>query len=298
MQARLIVYLPDAAALIRWLAPEERLRIGRSRDCGLFLDQLSISRHHAEIFHDGQGWRLHDLGSKNGSFSDGTAVGDVALPAACWLRFGDVHCEFAQFDAGQAEAMRGRERERYGLSVMRAQQVAMTAGPDALLDEVLRGVAELAGCDRGFMLLADGDDFAVVASLVLAPAVLDKRAFSGSVGAVQRALATGRPVVVNQLADAAWLAERASVIGTGLQCLVCMPLLDGVKVIGAVYADRRGPGVAITDVDLELLAAFTETATLWLLARHALRKLDDAPRWNTIVQGQAIAAARSGGASP
>lgn len=287
MQARLIAYPPSGAALIRWIEPDERLRIGRAPDCNLRLDHPSVSRAHAELSHDGTAWRLRDLDSKNGSFADGLVTRDERLPPACWLRFGDVHCEFAEFDDAQATQLRGREQQRRNLSAVMTHQVAGQTQFDSLLDEVLRGVVDLAGCSRGFLLLADGADYAVSASLVIDPKALDRRSFSGSVGAVQRTLSQGTPVVVNHVGSESWLAERESIVGTGLQTLVCLPLRDGDRVFGAVYADRREPGEAITEFDLELLGAFAETATLWLLARRALQTLDDAPRWSTIVHAQA-----------
>lgn len=287
MPARLIAYPPNGAALIRWIEPDDRLRIGRAPDCDVQLDHPSVSRAHAELSHDGKSWRLRDLESKNGSFADGLVTRDDPLPPACWLRFGDVHCEFAEFDVEQATQMRGREQQRRNLSVVKTHQVAGQTQFDSLLDEVLRGVVDLAGCSRGFLLLADGADYVVSASLVIDPKALDRRAFSGSVGAVQRTLSQGTPVVVNHVGSEAWLAERESIVGTGLQTLVCLPLRDGDRVFGAVYADRREPGEPITEFDLELLGAFAETATLWLLARRALQTLDDAPRWSTIVHAQA-----------
>lgn len=319
MQARLIAYPPDAPALTRWLDPGERLRIGRGRDCDLVLDHPSVSRVHAELQHDGQSWRLHDLDSKNGTHVDGVAVHDQPLSGNRWLRFGDTHCEFALFDRQQAAEIRNRQTQRRALSAALTRQVAGEAGSEALPDRVLRGVVELAGCSRGFLLMAGpatgsaGDsDLSVRASLSLQPDALAGRAFSGSVGAVQRVLASGKPTVVNDIGSEAWLAERASVIAGGLETLVCLPLLDGATVFGAVYADRRGtldgrPGEPITDFDLELLSAFAESATLYLLARRAMHAIDRqqpeaAPRWNDIVQRHAAVAGPSalagGGGAP
>lgn len=295
MQAQLIAYPPDTAAVTRWISPGERLRIGRATDCDLRLDHSSVSRHHAEIHHEANAWRLQDLGSKNGCFVEGIEISDHVLPPDCWLRFGDVHCQLLQFDNEQAAQLRARERQRHNMSAIMTRQIAGQTQFDSLLDEVLRGVVDLAGCSRGFLLLADGDDYLVSASLVIDPKALDRKSFSGSVGAVNRVLSRGKPVVVNQVGSEAWLAERASIIGSDLQTLVCLPLRDGGRVFGAVYADRRGPGEPITEFDLELLEAFAETATLWLLARRALRTLDDAPRWSTIVQAQASGVMRPRG---
>jgi hypothetical protein len=297
MQARLIAYPPDAPATTRWIAPGDRLRIGRGQDCAVVLDHPSVSRSHAELYHDGDSWRLHDLASKNGSHLDGIAIQDVALPASCWLRLGDVHCEFEVFDREQAAEARHRQTQRRALSAALTRQVSQHGGSGSLPEHVLRGVVELAGCSRGFLLLADpgSGELSVRASLLLEPDVLAGRAFSGSVGAVQRVIATGRPAVVNDVSSQAWLAERASVMASGLQSLVCLPLLDGATVFGAVYADRTSPGAPITDFDLELLCAFSESATVYLLARRAMDRLEAAPRWNAIVERQAAVAAGARG---
>lgn len=289
MQARLIAYPPDAAAVPRWLAPGDRLRIGRSPDCDLVIDDPSISRVHAELVFDDGAWQLRDLGSKNGCFVDGMPTRCQVLPLNCWLRLGDVHCEFAQYDRAQADAMRSREQNRRARSAILTQQVATAPRFESLLDDVLQGVLELSGCTRGFLLLAQAGDYLVRASAGTEPAALGRAEFTGSVGAVERTLAQRRPVVVNQVENEPWLSSRASVIDGGLRTLVCLPLLDRDKVLGAVYADRREHGEPITEVDLELLLAFAETATLWLLAGRAIDSIDGAPRWSTLVRDRAQA---------
>jgi hypothetical protein len=302
MQARLIAYPPDAAAVTRWIAPGERLTIGREPGSGLLIDHRSVSRAHAEVWFDGRAWRIRDLGSKNGSYADGIAVRDHPLPEACWLRLGDCHIDFGLFDEPRAAQQRERMTRQRALSQALARQITGGLGDsESLPAHVLRGVLELAGCSRGFLLLADPrlGDFTVRASLQLDPGVLDSRAFSGSVGAVQKVLVSGAPLVVNDVIGEQWLAQRASVVAGGMTTLVCLPLLEGANVFGAIYADRRsGPdapsGEPITDFELELLGAFTESATLYLLARRAIQSLD-APRWQTIVDRQAALAHDTGG---
>ncbi len=53
--------------------------LGRSPDCDLVLDSPMVSRHHAELFRDGQGYRIRDLGSANGTFMDGVRIQDAPL---------------------------------------------------------------------------------------------------------------------------------------------------------------------------------------------------------------------------
>ena len=156
----------------------------------------------------------------------------------------------------------------------------------AIFVEVLGGVLELSGCTRGFLLLAEGDDYRVAARRSLAPDAFGARSFTGSIGAVQRALAQRRALAVNHVDSEPWLAGRASVVGLGLQSLVCVPLLDGERTLGAVYADRSDIGEPITQLDLDLLGAFAESAAVYVLAGRAMAALERAPRWNTIVGQQ------------
>lgn len=293
MQARLTAYPPSQAAITCPLDAGGTLRIGRGVDCGLRLEHPSISRAHAEIAFSDGAWRLRDLGSKNGSFVDGIHVREAALAQACWLRLGDLYCEFTPLSAAEAAA------EASGLRRRRAQVTAGTARLDGLqhledlLDASLRGVVELAQCERGFVLLAQGERFAIRASLALSPAQLSAQQFSGSVGAIRRALEQRGSVVVNDIALDPWLATRASVVAAGLNALVCLPLLDGSRALGAIYADRVRPGPAINTLDLELLEAFAETASLWISARRSSDLLaggEDALRWDAIVAAHEAAA--------
>jgi hypothetical protein len=293
MQARLTAYPPSQAAITCPLDAGGTLRIGRGVDCGLRLEHPSISRAHAEIVFSDGAWRLRDLGSKNGSFVDGIQVREAALAQACWLRLGDLYCEFTPLSAAEAAA------EASGLRRRRAQVTAGTARLDGLqhledlLDASLRGVVELAQCERGFVLLAQGERFAIRASLALSPAQLSAQQFSGSVGAIRRALEQRGSVVVNDIALDPWLATRASVVAAGLNALVCLPLLDGSRALGAIYADRVRPGPAINTLDLELLEAFAETASLWISARRSSDLLaggEDALRWDAIVAAHEAAA--------
>jgi len=46
----------------------DRTLIGRSPDCDVFLDDVTVSRRHAEITRDGDRFSIADLGSLNGTF--------------------------------------------------------------------------------------------------------------------------------------------------------------------------------------------------------------------------------------
>lgn len=287
MPAQLVAYLPDRPAVACIIAAEERVRVGRAPECALRLDHPSVSRRHAEFLRQDSTWRLIDLGSKNGSFINGQPVRDATpIEGAVWLRFGDVACEFTPLSAEEAaNAARRLERRRENSVVLARRLQQQTALPDLLADS-LRAVCDLSDCERGFLLLAEESGLRVRATHAMDPDSLTRGEFSGSIGAVERAIAAKAPVVANRLSADPALRERASVVAGGLQTLVCLPLLDGGSVLGVVYADSRRPGAAITELDLDLLKAFTARAALWIAARRdarALAALAAQPRWGDIL---------------
>jgi pSer/pThr/pTyr-binding forkhead associated (FHA) protein len=45
-----------------------RTLIGRSPECDIFLDDVTVSRRHAELIAEGERFVIRDLGSLNGTF--------------------------------------------------------------------------------------------------------------------------------------------------------------------------------------------------------------------------------------
>lgn len=290
MPLRLTAYLPDRPAVVHWVRADT-CRIGRAPECELRLDHASVSRQHAELRSAGELVSLHDLGSKNGSFVDGLAADGSGLGRQAWLRFGDVHCEFQRFDAtAQARAAQRWNERRAASKVLSEGLGRQTEFPDLLRDTV-RAVVQLADCERGFLLLRVQEGWRVQAAHGLEPSALAARDFRGSVGAVERALASRQPVVLHDIGADPVLASRASVVAGGLQSLVALPLLHGNDVLALVYADTRRPRAAISQTDMELLEAFGERAALWIAAKRAAASLErlaaEAPAWHELAHASA-----------
>jgi pSer/pThr/pTyr-binding forkhead associated (FHA) protein len=79
---------PDQALLVvergptagsRFLIDADRTTLGRQPDSDIFLDDVTVSRRHAEISRDGGRFSIHDLGSLNGTYVNLQRVEDTEL---------------------------------------------------------------------------------------------------------------------------------------------------------------------------------------------------------------------------
>ncbi|HLE85590.1 MAG TPA: GAF domain-containing protein [Thermoanaerobaculia bacterium] len=259
--------------------------VGRGAECDLRIDDSRVSRRHARIESrsepgdepgGGASWLLSDLGSKNGLRLDGRPVTTpVALPKACWLSLGGLLARFERVSDEERRSREERDLTRWQTTLQLQRRLEPAADLPGLLARLLRSVLELSGAERGFVLLARADgDLEVAATAGVAAGELGREEFSGSVGAVERALAQRRPVVTCDAQDDATLASRPSIAGEGIRALVCLPLEVLGQLIGAVYADSRTPGSAFTELDVEILQALTSHAALAIAVARLSREVE------------------------
>jgi pSer/pThr/pTyr-binding forkhead associated (FHA) protein len=85
--------------------------IGRSiGECDLTLLHSSISLIHAAIEKDGDGWRIVDKGSRNGTFVDSARVESARLSDGARVRFGEIALFFVDRQLAHAEQPTGPGR--------------------------------------------------------------------------------------------------------------------------------------------------------------------------------------------
>ena len=66
------------------------VRVGRADDNDVVIADLEVSRHHARLEPDGQGWRAIDLGSTNGTWVNGVRLDVATIAAGDEVAFGGV----------------------------------------------------------------------------------------------------------------------------------------------------------------------------------------------------------------
>ena len=72
----------------------ERTTIGRSPDCGIFLDDVTVSRRHAVLLQRDGRWFIEDQGSLNGTFVNRKRVEAAQLDDGDELQIGKYRLTF------------------------------------------------------------------------------------------------------------------------------------------------------------------------------------------------------------
>ena len=80
----------------RFLIAENKCSIGRSPESAIFLDDVTVSRAHAQISKNPQGFELLDLGSLNGTYVNNGSVKSVQLKTGDEIQIGKFHLIFIQ----------------------------------------------------------------------------------------------------------------------------------------------------------------------------------------------------------
>jgi pSer/pThr/pTyr-binding forkhead associated (FHA) protein len=74
----------------------ERTLIGRSPDCDVFLDDVTVSRKHAVVVKDGGAFTIEDQGSLNGTFVNRKRIESARLSDGDELQIGKYRLSFLQ----------------------------------------------------------------------------------------------------------------------------------------------------------------------------------------------------------
>ncbi len=105
-----ITALPSGSALLvvrrgpnsgaRFLLDGDVTTVGRHPDADIFLDDVTVSRRHAEFLRHGTSFQVKDLGSLNGTYFDGVRIDTALLSDGAEVQVGKFRLTFyaSRFD--------------------------------------------------------------------------------------------------------------------------------------------------------------------------------------------------------
>jgi pSer/pThr/pTyr-binding forkhead associated (FHA) protein len=100
-----IVALPSGSALLvvrrgpnagaRFLLDADVTTVGRHPEADIFLDDVTVSRRHAEFLRYGTSFQVKDLGSLNGTYFDGVRIDTALLTDGAEVQVGKFRLTFS-----------------------------------------------------------------------------------------------------------------------------------------------------------------------------------------------------------
>jgi phosphoserine phosphatase RsbU/P len=273
--------------------------VGRKVDKDMVIADPRVSRDHALIELDGDGFYLVDQGSKHGTFVNGERIQRQKLERNDRLEFGARDSTYAIFNPAHGTSNTAREflSQISGIQIsqeatdlekltlfLEAARKLNTAG---VLDEILMTMLEvtlrLTRAERGYVFLKDDEGKLRLAAgrNSKGESLLDDKTISHS--ALEESLRSNSEFLLTDTGSSADVAGRQSIVAYDLRTVICIPLRKrqvqatrdqqtpapgavpnpAAEVTGVLYVDSRFASREFSGVGHDILRAIaTEAASL------------------------------------
>jgi serine phosphatase RsbU (regulator of sigma subunit)/pSer/pThr/pTyr-binding forkhead associated (FHA) protein len=261
--------------------------IGRKTENDLVISDPRVSREHAQIVREADGFYIVDKGSKLGTFVNGERVERIKLKRNDRLEFGVRGEAFALFDPDKPATTPSSRALLSQLSVLKAPasatsdletltlflQAARKLNTSTVLEEVLLTLIEttlqITKAERGYVFLRneDGALNLVVGRNAKGEPLFDDNTLSRSV--LRDALSTASEFVLNNTDDLDKMAARESIVAHNLRTVICIPLRrtqlgadtgKSPEIRGLLYLDSKFISGKLSQVDHEILRTIANDA--------------------------------------
>ena len=262
--------------------------VGRDPGAEIPVEDRTLSRKHCRIYVGADGWRVTDLGSRNGTFLNGQPILDDRLEAGDSIELGEtkITAYFPRGDSAtesldqadletiltralkqpkaRAASLVGRHREIRALTHLMElnEKINALRDEDQLLEGVLDAAIELTEAGRGFLLLKQEDHFVVRRARLPDHRDLDDPHGSFSVSVAAQVIAEGKSVLSEDMQMDERFEGNASVANLKLRSLVCVPVSGGTGILGAIYLDNALERGQFDGWDVRMLESFASLASI------------------------------------
>lgn len=279
---------PGQAARLVWVADGTRrvvtmgafpFSIGRSEDCGLVIGHPQVSREHARIEWDGQGYLLRDENSRHGTFVNGVRIERAPLRSGDSIMLGSrhnvlmfedaeaeaTHTLFAQLSRRWTKSAEESDLEKLALFLQAAQSLSSIEASQEVLRTMLEYSIRLTGAERGFVFLGESsgkfrlefglDDYG--GEIVGEPSI--------SWSVIRDAAESQKDFILSDISDEI-AEERGSIRANAIRSVVAIPLRaqGSAGLLGLLYLDSQSRTQNFTRVSKDILHAIARQAATLL----------------------------------
>ncbi|MBS1820526.1 MAG: SpoIIE family protein phosphatase [Acidobacteria bacterium] len=278
-QARLVIH--DGTASRTVAIGSTPFTIGRQTDRDLVLANAQISRQHAVIQQDAEGYLIQDSGSSQGTLVNGVRKENVRLGSGDRIQLGasgvvlvfdieEEHPSARALLSRISAAPTGTELEKLSLFLQAAQSFNNTRILDDVLATMIEYTLRLTGAERGFVFLGDSPAALALCSGLSSDGhtLVDDSNISHSI--VRDAAQSGQEFIIGDVSGDGRPIGRESAVVHELRSVIAIPLRgrNSERLLGLLYLDSRLRTSTLNRVSREILDAIaTEAANLLENAR-------------------------------
>ncbi len=207
-----VVKGPDKGTTLLW--EDVVFRAGVAPDNDLVLADPTVSRHHMRIDVSAQGYRVRDLGSKNGVLLDGILVRDAWLPGGCKIVVGDTTLKLRPV------------RETMDLELSKSERLGGMLGSSPQMRRLFALVQRVAGSEATVLIEAESGTgkelvaqavhdlsqrrqgpFEIIDCSAIPESILESELFGHTKGAFTGAIASRKGLVESAVGGTVFLDE-------------------------------------------------------------------------------------------
>ena len=279
--------------------------LGRQSDNDLVLLDSRISRHHAQILQNDEGYAIEDMGSRHGTYVNNERVTTVQLKTGDQISLGVVDSYQLSFvgeqvvlpqlleKIGKAAESPAPQLKHLGLLLQMAQMLHRAPALEEVLTMLLDSAIQLTDAERGLLFLVEeGGELRLSLARGRGGNYLKTDTLEYSRSAVGRVMKSGREEVLLEEEMTGRATHDTAIITGGVRGLVVVPLQKhpmmemtgetivqtAPEIVGVLYLDSRTRATSLTGLDRQVLQTFAvegatviENARLFRLTREQER---------------------------
>ena len=297
------------------------ISIGRASDCSIPIKDRYLSRKHAEIIANGNGWILKDLGSANGTYLNGSRVErDEQLKTGDRIRLGDTEIVFETAERSTdrfiavadktsasptiaipvndiADAPESQDVARLHTLTQLARELIEDRPMDQLFGFIVDRVMEHLHPSRAAIALLGHDGRSFTKVEVRRQDETDASELTISHTLLAEVVEEKKALAFVDVGADEKLRTAQSIIMQGIHSILCAPLMIGNSVVGVLYVDFLFTQRSIAEDDVRLVAQIGRFAATKLettrLREEAIQKriMDEELKTASAIQRRLLPAA-------
>lgn len=249
--------------------------VGSAPDNDLRLDDPDVADTHALIRFDGKTFTLQALAQGADVIVNGKVRARHALEHGDEILLGGTCVTFHLYQASveRAKAEESDLADSYRQILEFSKTLLSDAPLDDLLEELMDSIISLTNADRGFLILAEGEELQVKVARNLDRQNIADAVEQLSDSIVTTVIKTREPLIVADALNDADFSGSRSVVNLKLCSVMCVPLIDRERMLGLIYVGNDNVVNLFTKAHLSTLTIYAAQASLILARAIAMDEL-------------------------